>query len=134
MILKQSNVPLVNLCGQTTLPNLAGLLSQSLLTISNDTGIVYLSSAIGTSSICILGGGHFGRFVPFPELPGGENKLTTIFHKMNCYGCDWKCIYSIKKGESVPCISNISVDAVWSKLLPLLQKDESLNLLSNNTT
>ena len=134
MILKQSNVPLENLCGQTTLPNLAGLLSQSLLTISNDTGIVYLSSAIGTSSICILGGGHFGRFVPFPELPGGENKLTTIFHKMPCYGCDWKCIYSIKEGESVPCISNISVDAVWSKLLPLLQKDESLNLLSNNTT
>lgn len=125
MILKQSNVPLQNFCGKTTLSNLAGLLTQSLITISNDTGIVYLSSAVGTPSICILGGGHFGRFVPFPKLPRRKNNLVTIFHKMPCYGCDWKCIYPIREGESVPCITNISVDAVWEKVSPLLPKDGS---------
>ena len=119
-ILKQTDVPLQNLCGQTTLVELAGLLSQSRLTISNDTGVVYLSSAVGTSSVCILGGGHFGRFVPFPDLPGQINHLKTVYHKMPCYGCNWVCIFPVIEGEPTPCIANISVDAVWETVRPLL--------------
>ena len=119
-ILKQCDAPLQNLCGQTTLVELAGLLSQSRLTISNDTGVVYLSSAVGTKSVCIVGGGHFGRFVPYPDLPGQTNNLKEVFHKMPCYGCNWKCIYPINEGEPAPCIANISVDAVWEKVVPLL--------------
>ena len=41
-ILKQSDTHLQNLCGQKTLVELAGLLSQSRLTISNDTGAAFL--------------------------------------------------------------------------------------------
>ena len=119
-ILKQSDVPLQNLCGQTTLTELAGLLSKSRLTISNDTGVVYLSSAVGTPSVCIVGGGHFGRFVPYPELPEQTNNLIEVFYKMPCYGCNWKCIYQIKEGEPAPCIANISVDTVWENIVPLL--------------
>ena len=119
-ILKQCDAPLQNLCGQTTLVELAGLLSQSRLTISNDTGVVYLSSAVGTKSVCIVGGGHFGRFVPYPDLPGQTNNLKEVFHKMPCYGCNWKCIYPINEGEPAPCIANISVDAVWKQVRPLL--------------
>jgi len=119
-ILKQCDAPLQNLCGQTTLVELAGLLSQSRLTISNDTGVVYLSSAVGTKSVCIVGGGHFGRFVPYPDLPGQTNNLKEVFHKMPCYGCNWKCIYPINEGKPAPCIANISVDAVWKQVRPLL--------------
>jgi len=121
-ILKQSDSPLQNLCGQTTLVELAGLLSQSRLTISNDTGSVFLSSAVGTLSVCILGGGHFGRFAPYPDLPGQTNHLKTVYHKMPCYGCNWVCIFPIIEGEPTPCIANISVGVVWSKVRPLLIK------------
>jgi ADP-heptose:LPS heptosyltransferase len=121
-ILKQCDAPLQNLCGQTTLMELAGLLSQSRLTISNDTGSVFLSSAVGTLSVCILGGGHFGRFVPYPDLPGQTNHLKTVYHKMPCYGCNWVCIFPIIEGEPTPCIANISVGVVWSKVRPLLIK------------
>ena len=99
---------------------LAGLLSQSRLTISNDTGVVYLSSAVGTSSVCIVGGGHFGRFVPYPDLPGQTNNLKPVYHKMPCFGCNWVCVFPVKKGEPTPCIENISVDAVWETVRPLL--------------
>ena len=119
-ILKQCDAPLQNFCGQTTLAELAGLLSQSRLTISNDTGAVFLSSAVGTLSVCILGGGHFGRFVPYPDLPGQTNHLKTVYHKMPCYGCNWVCIFPIIEGEPTPCIANISVCVVWSKVRPLL--------------
>ena len=47
-ILKQSDAHLQKLCGQKTLVELAGLLSQSLLTISNATDAASLSSAVGT--------------------------------------------------------------------------------------
>jgi len=121
-ILKQSDSPLQNLCGQTTLVELAGLLSQSRLTISNDTGSVFLSSAVGTLSVCILGGGHFGRFAPYPDLPGQTNHLKTVYHKMPCYGCNWVCIFPIIEGAPTPCIAKISVDAVWKQVRPLLIK------------
>ena len=119
-ILKLTDTPLQNLCGLTTLVELAGLLSQSRLTISNDTGVVYLSSAVGTSSVCIVGGGHFGRFVPYPDFPGQSNHLKTVYYSMPCYGCNWVCVFPVKKGEPTPCIENISVDAVWETVRPLL--------------
>ena len=119
-ILKLTDAPLQNLCGLTTLVELSGLLSQSRLTISNDTGVVYLSSAVGTSSVCIVGGGHFGRFVPYPDFPGQSNHLKTVYYRMPCYGCNWVCVFPVKKGEPKPCIENISVDAVWGTVRPLL--------------
>ena len=121
-IREQCDAPIQNLSGQTTLPELASLLSKSLLTISNDTGSVFISSAVGTPSVCILGGGHFGRFLPYPDLPGQINNMKEIFHKMPCYGCNWDCVYPIKKGEPSPCIANVSVDTVWEKIKPLLTK------------
>jgi len=72
-ITKQSDVPIQNLSGQTTLWELSGLLRQSRLTISNDTGTAHISSAVGTPTVCILGGGHFGRFVPYPLISGHIN-------------------------------------------------------------
>jgi len=118
----QCDAPLQNLSGQTSLPELAGLLSKSQLTISNDTGTVFISSAVGTKSVCILGGGHFGRFLPYPDIQGQENNIEAVFHEMPCYGCNWKCIYKIKKEEPTPCITNISIDAVWEKVKPLLPR------------
>ena len=119
-IQKQSDAPLLNLVGKTELTELSGLLSLSQLIISNDTGAVHIASAVGTPTVCILGGGHFGRFVPYPELAGQTNYLKVVFHKMPCYGCNWECVYHIKKGEPAPCISNISVDAVWNEVKSLL--------------
>ena len=119
-IREQCDAPLQNLSGQTSLPELAVLLSKSRLTISNDTGAVFISSAVGTRSVCILGGGHFGRFLPYPDIDGQKSNIEVVFHEMPCYGCDWKCIFKINKGEPTPCISNIRVDEVWNKIKPLL--------------
>ncbi len=132
MIINLSGIPLENFCGKTTLIKLAGILKQSLLTISNDTGLIYISSAVGTPSICILGGGHFGRFLPFPNLSDQKKNINVVFNKMSCFGCNWKCIYTINEGDSAPCISNISVDDVWSKVNTVLQKELPSNSLDNN--
>jgi len=97
------------------------LLSQSQLIISNDTGTAHISSAVGTPTVCILGGGHFGRFAPYPDLPGQTNYFNTVYHKMACYGCNWECVYHLKKDEPAPCVSNISVDAVWQEVEKIIE-------------
>ena len=117
---KLCDAPLQNYTGQTTLSELTCLLAKSQILISNETGTAHIANAVGTPTVCILGGGHFGRFVPYPELSGKINNLKVVFHKMPCYGCDWKCVYHIKDEDPAPCISNISVDAVWNEVKILL--------------
>jgi ADP-heptose:LPS heptosyltransferase len=61
-----NSAKLFDLTGETTLPQLAKLISQSKLLISNETGAVHIAAAVGTSFICISNGNHFGRFHPYP--------------------------------------------------------------------
>ena len=119
-IKKLCDAPLQNYTGRTTLSELTHLLVKSQILISNETGTAHIANAVGTPTVCILGGGHFGRFVPYPELSGKINNLKVVYYKMPCYGCDWKCVYHIKDEDPAPCISNISVDAVWNEVKILL--------------
>ena len=122
-ILKTCTAPLENIAGKTELVELSGFLSQSQLIITNDTGTAHISSAVGTSTVSILGGGHFGRFVPYPDLPGQTNKIKAVFHKMHCYGCNWECVYTFNDGEPAPCIANVSVDAVWQEVEKIIESE-----------
>jgi hypothetical protein len=40
---------------------------------------------------------------------------------MSCFGCNAKCVYSLKKDEPAPCVSNISVDAVWKEVEKIIE-------------
>ncbi len=59
-------VPLENLCGQTNLPELAALLSQASLLISNDTVAAHLAVQLGTPCLVLLMGENYGKFFPYP--------------------------------------------------------------------
>jgi ADP-heptose:LPS heptosyltransferase len=59
-------VPLDNLCGQTSLPELAALLSQARLLISNDTVAAHLATQLGTPCVVVLMGENYGEFFPYP--------------------------------------------------------------------
>ena len=59
-------VPLENLCGQTNLPELAALLSQASILISNDTVAAHLAVQRGTPCLVVLMGENYGKFFPYP--------------------------------------------------------------------
>ena len=113
--------PLENYAGRTLLQEFAWLLAKSQLLISNETGSAHTASAVGTPTVCILGGGHFERFAPYPDFPGQTKNFHSVYHNMTCYGCNWECVYSLKKEEPAPCVSKISVDAVWNEVKLLLK-------------
>ena len=104
----------------TRLNELPVLLKCSRFVVSSETSAVHIAVAVNTPVICILGGAYFGRFLPYPELPKQKIVLETVSYSMPCYGCNGECIYPLKKNESAPCITNVSVDAVWEKVKPLL--------------
>ena len=91
-IKKLCDAPLQNYSGQTTLPELACLLVKSQILISNETGTAHIANAVGTPTVCILGGGHFGRFAPYPELSGKINNLNVVYPKRPWCGGAWKSV------------------------------------------
>ncbi|MDG1861206.1 MAG: glycosyltransferase family 9 protein [SAR324 cluster bacterium] len=104
----------------TRLNELPVLLKCSRFVVTSETSAVHIAVAVNTPVICILGGAYFGRFLPYPELPKQRIVLETVSYSMPCYGCNSECIYPLKNNESAPCITNVSVDAVWEKVKPLL--------------
>ncbi|MES2061417.1 MAG: glycosyltransferase family 9 protein [Bacteroidota bacterium] len=104
---------------KTSLLQLIELIGNSTLLISNETGATHIAAAAQTPSVCILGGGHFGRFAPYPD--DVTCKPICIYEKMPCYYCNWLCIYKTEEQQPFPCIAAVTVDHVWqavSQFLP----------------
>lgn len=103
-----------NLVGETSLTDLIAIIANASLVVSNDSCAVHIAAAVSTPSICILGGGQYGRFMPYPSEMSRVRPLPIeIINKMDCFNCNWRCAYKIKKEDPFPCIKNITVNEVW---------------------
>ncbi|WP_295668028.1 glycosyltransferase family 9 protein [uncultured Mucilaginibacter sp.] len=103
---------LCNLAGKTTLNELIELIGNAALIISNETSAIHIAAAVETPAICVLGGGHFGRFAPYPVAV--EDAPVCVYEQMDCYNCNWNCIYQIKEGDPFPCITAVTLEKVWA--------------------
>lgn len=108
---KISSHQAVNMVGKTNLLELVDLIRQAKILIGNDTSGVHIAAVVETPSICILGGGHFGRFLPYPAKIEGVNPIP-IFHHMECFGCNWRCSQPHTSGEAVPCVQRVDLHDV----------------------
>ena len=111
--------------GKTDLLQLKEMISNSQFCIGNETGTIHLAASLNVPSVSVVGGGHFERFMPYPDEVKG-NKPAAVFKEMDCFYCNWRCRYVADKHEVVPCISNVTTDMVWLKVKPLLTKDRKL--------
>lgn len=103
----------LNLADKLDLVQLAAVIETCGLFIGNETGPLHMAVAAGTPTLAIMGGGHFGRFYPYGDL----SKHRMVFKKMDCYGCNWKCIY-----ETTRCIQEITVDDVWFEAQRMMEE------------
>ena len=112
---------LTNFVGQTNLIELIEVIRQATLLVSNDSSPIHIAAATQTPSVCILGGGHFGRFLPYaPEQMTTTCAPVIAAQQMDCFGCSWRCIYKTAATEAVPCIANVSVASVFDACLQTL--------------
>jgi ADP-heptose:LPS heptosyltransferase len=117
------NIPVVNLIGKTSLSDLVGLIGRSSLVITNETSAAHIAIATSAPVVCLLGGGHFGRFLPYPnEFGGGDENIICLFEEMACFGCNWECRYRRPSGRPTPCVDAISVERVWEAVQTVLDR------------
>lgn len=114
-----SSVRIKNMAGTTTLNDLIKLVGEAKLVIGNDSAVVHLAAILKIQSVCILGGGHFGRFHPYPEN-FSPSLPVPVYFKLDCYGCNWHCVIEDSFINAKPCISMISVSNVFSCINQLL--------------
>jgi ADP-heptose:LPS heptosyltransferase len=113
------NALIVDLIGKTNLPQLLDLMNHANLVVSNDTGPAHLSIALGTPTAVVVGGGHFGCFVPYPEDVRPDH-ARFVYHHMDCYHCFWDCPKRATKFDVFPCVEAVEIDQVWSVAEQLL--------------
>jgi ADP-heptose:LPS heptosyltransferase len=114
ILVGNSDAPLESRSGRTSLPELVSIIAGARLVVANDTSAIHIAAAVSTPAVCILGGGHYGRFLPYSvETPTTRPLPVAVTHAMDCYQCNWRCIYEVKKNEPAPCVGNISIDSVW---------------------
>ena len=105
----------VNLCGKTNLLELISVIKYADFTLSNDTAASHITVAVRTPSVCLLGGGHFGRFQPYQveEMQAGDSTILpkVVSMPMDCFNCNWICRHPLKDGKW-QCICNIDKNKV----------------------
>lgn len=120
-LIARTGAPLKNYCGKLSLPVLASTLAASKILVANETGAIHIAAAVKTPSVCIVGGGHLGRFLPYSF---GTQKThcypIVVSVPIECAGCDWYCKYRIENSEPAVCVSQISVEAVWKRIQSVL--------------
>lgn len=114
----------VDLIGRTNLPGLLDLMNGARAVLSNDTGPAHLSIALGTPTVVVVGGGHFGSFVPYPSEATPAN-ARFVYHEMPCYHCFWRCDKRATKEDVFPCVEAVSEEEVWRELSGLLDRELS---------
>jgi heptosyltransferase-2 len=97
----------LNLAGKTSISDLASILRRSKLLISNDSGPVHVSCAVGTPVIAIFGRKDRGLS---PERWGPVGKRDVALHKDA--GCEICLAHNCKFGFK--CLDMISVEDVLS--------------------
>jgi len=109
------DVEILNLTGQTTLRELIMAIQYCDLFISMETSGLHMAIAASVPAIGIVGGGHFGRFVPW----GDPEKYIFLTKEMECFHCNWACTK-----DDVECIKGVSHHEVATAAKKLLKLDE----------
>jgi ADP-heptose:LPS heptosyltransferase len=102
---------IIDLTGKTSVPDLLDLMKKAALVVTNDTGPAHLSIGLGAPTVVIIGGGHFGSFVPYPDEATPDN-VRFVYEKMDCYHCFWRCHKRDDKFQSFPCVASVKPETV----------------------
>jgi FkbM family methyltransferase len=93
---KQLPGPSINLCGKTTLREMAALFRKCRLYVGADSAGAHIACAVGLPNVVVLGGGHFGRFFPYSPL------TSAACLPLECYECNWACRF-----PTVHCVKDL---------------------------
>jgi len=78
------DIPVLNMVGETSLSELVSVIKEAQFLLGNETSAVHIASAVATPAFCLLGGGHYGRFMPYDiESKTKKSLPVAIIHQMD---------------------------------------------------
>jgi FkbM family methyltransferase len=86
-----------NLAGRTSLRQMAEIVRRCCAFLGSESAGAHTACAVGTANVVLLGGGHFGRFMPYSPL------TIAAALPLDCFGCNWAC-----RHERVCCVLDVS--------------------------
>lgn len=104
----------IDLTGQTTLRQAAAIIRRCALSLGTETGLAHISCAVGTPNLTVVGGGHFGRFMPYSD------SSSIVCLPLDCYGCNWNCRHKIPY-----CIRGVKPDVLEKAVVHALDRKSS---------
>ena len=110
-ITDNKQIALLDLTGKTSISEYIDIIRKASLLITNESSALQIGLLTNTPTVCIIGGGHYGRFTEFEFVRPGNLYIANVF--MSCYGCNWNCKFNRAKSNSVKCIHDVSVDDVY---------------------
>ena len=110
---------IIDMTGRSTLPELLDIMKGAALVVSNDTGPAHVAIALCVKTVVIVGGGHFGCFVPYPENVAPRH-ARFVYERMDCYHCFWRCHKRDDPKASFPCVAAVSMEKVQIACTTLL--------------
>ncbi len=103
----------VNLCGRTSLVEAVDLIAACDAVVSNDSGLMHVAAAVGKSLLAI-----YGSSTPDYTPPLSE-QAEVLYRRLDCSPCFKRdCPYG-----HTDCLKGIGVDAVYTALSPILEKE-----------
>lgn len=107
----------LNLAGATTFREAAAVIDLCTLVLGAESSLAHLATALGKRSITLVGGGHFGRFLPHSHLN------TLVLRPLHCYHCNWACPY-----ENTHCIQDIHPETIVDAFKTTIINFEDTNI------
>ncbi|MCK9376871.1 MAG: lipopolysaccharide heptosyltransferase I [Syntrophobacterales bacterium] len=109
-IIEQSQTPIINLAGRTSLAELAAVLRRARLAVTTDTGAMHLAAALGTPLVAL-----FGPTAPWRTGPFGQGHQVVRL--------DLACSPCFKRRCPAPrCLSDLTPDLVAAACEKILSK------------
>ncbi|MEE9553625.1 MAG: glycosyltransferase family 9 protein [candidate division Zixibacteria bacterium] len=109
--------PDLNLAGKTTFPILAAVLRKSSITLANDSGPLYLASAVGTKTVGIYGPSSDDLVAPLAENHRSVKKpvwCQPCYHpenvKRGTVGCSsgtWACMLALDREKVIEAVESL---------------------------
>ncbi len=119
--LRHFDFKFLDLTGKLTLSQTTAVILGCQLLVANESGLFHIAQWAKRPVVGIVGGGHFGWFVPYPTwIDGGNGQIC--FERLPCYNCNWNCIYNVPRDNPFPCVAGVTTDLVTEKCVSILSE------------
>lgn len=112
----------IDMTGKTSLIESIEIIRNARFLIGNDTSGIHFAAATGTKALCVFGGWHYGRFLPYDVEDDKGRPLPAVCVKnMQCFNChiinkSKECQRHMRQTGLFTCVDEVSVEQVKEAL------------------